>query len=130
MDANSAEDLAPMEQNLRWVAVGRMLMMLCVPLLIALFFDSIFVKIACWLVAVCLLWSLVSGWGDCVFAIAVVLVPLYIYFELSNPPKWLAYVIGVLAVFEFTYIRRRIKLVGQQNSFGSGAGEFDEEYDE
>lgn len=78
---------------------------------IALFIDSIFIKAICWF---CVFWAYISAlriFGPCIMAIAVILLPWYIFIEIDMIPYWLIIIPILITNIEIDYIIFRMKFI-------------------
>ncbi|HER00122.1 MAG TPA: hypothetical protein ENO22_12355 [candidate division Zixibacteria bacterium] len=101
------------EIHLTWMPLFRIAVMMVFPLAIALLFDSIWIKIICWFVFLGMFKSLVSAWGSCVLALAVGILPMYVFVEWDSAPDWLAYIAATILIIEMIYIHRRLKIIAE-----------------
>ncbi len=99
------------EIYLTWAVLLRIAGMMVIPLVVSLLFDPIWIKIICWLVFFSMLMSNVPVWGSCIYAIAIGVLPTYVFFEWDSAPDWLAYIAGFILFIEIIYINRRIKII-------------------
>lgn len=109
------EDLGAMERRLEWRVIFRIFWMPFIPLFAALLLSSTILKVILWGISAVVFFVLVKLWGHSVIAMMLALVPVYVYFEWDKAPGWLAYIVGVLVVFEILFINRRIKEIHTMN---------------
>jgi hypothetical protein len=86
-------------------------LMVLVPLAVALFLESIVMKIICWGILVLIYMSCLPVQGPCVMAIAVGVLPWYVFFEWKASPPWLAIVAGCITLIEVSYIVNRMRFI-------------------
>ena len=106
------EDIAKEELDLTWKIVIKSGIINCFPLVGALFFNSLYVKVPLWLVSLFLFWNSIILFGHSLIALLIAVIPIYIYFEIDDPPKWLAYASGLIIVFQIVFISNRVKQIG------------------
>jgi len=83
------------------------------PLVIALFFESIIIKIFCWGFCLLAYTSYLRVQGPCVTAIMVGILPWYVFFEWKALPQWLAVIASIISLIEISYIRSRMRRIEQ-----------------
>ncbi|MBI3872685.1 MAG: hypothetical protein HY304_06385 [candidate division Zixibacteria bacterium] len=88
-----------------------MALMIVAPLFAALFFNSFVVKAICWAVSLLAYVNFLRLLGPCVMAVAVGILPLYVFFEWNSAPNWLAYIAGAISLLEASYIRQRMRFI-------------------
>jgi|WetSurMetagenome_2_1015567.scaffolds.fasta_scaffold502475_2 hypothetical protein len=109
------EDLAREELGLYWIHIIRAFFMMAIPLFLALLIHSFYIKPIFWLLFLIISFSLVGPWGHTMISTQIILLLLYIYFEIKNAPHWLAYVIGFIIVLNISFISKRIKDIRKLN---------------
>ena len=99
------------EVYLHWKNLAMTTLVISVPLAIALFFESLIMKCVCW--AFCLLAyiTFLPTWGPCVTALAVSVLPWYVFFEWKSAPAWLAIIAAITTLIEISYIRHRMRFL-------------------
>jgi hypothetical protein len=99
------------EIYLRWKNLAIIAIVMLLPLIIALFFNSLVVKIICWVISLLAYISFLRFQGPCIMAIAIGAVPWYIYFELEFSPIWFLIVVFVVSLIEISYIQNRMRFI-------------------
>jgi len=97
------------EIYLQWKQLAMIALMILLPLIIALFFKSLIIKIICWGIFLLAYTSSLRFQGPCATALAVGAVPWYIYLELDFSPIWLLIVAIIITSIEISYIRHRMR---------------------
>jgi hypothetical protein len=105
----SYDELGTREIDLSWIVLWRVFCMLAAPLVICLIFDHWVAEIIIWIMTAGLFWYMVGVWGHSVIAMGTVLLPLYIFCEIDSSPRWLAYLVGALFVWQVHFIKNRLK---------------------
>ena len=78
---------------------------------IALFFNSIFIKAICWFFVFLGYVSTLRVQGPCIMAIAVILLPWYVFIEIDMIPYWLIIIPILITIIEIDYIIFRMKFI-------------------
>lgn len=99
------------EIYLQWKNPAIIAVIVVLPLIVALLFKSLVVKIICWTFSLLAYASYLRVQGPCVMAIAIAALPWYIYLELESLPRWLAIVAILISVVEVSYIRHRMRFI-------------------
>jgi hypothetical protein len=99
------------EIYLRWPNLLNIALMMTVPLVVALFFSSFIVKCLCWIIALSVYMNCLRIRGSCVMAVAVAILPWYIFFEWNSAPIWGALIAGAIALVEISYIKDRMQFI-------------------
>ena len=96
------------EIYLGWKNLAGTALAMLVPLIIALLFQSLIIKVVCWSFFFLLYITYLRSWGPCVMAIAVGVLPWYVFFEWKSSPTWLAIIAVIITLIEISYIRHRM----------------------
>ena len=99
------------EIYLHWKNLAIIALMMIVPLIIGLLFESFVIKVFCWGVCFLVYMICLRVQGPCVTAIAVGTLPWYVYFEWKALPRWLAIIVGIITLIEISYIRHRMRRI-------------------
>jgi len=99
------------EIYLSWKTLNTIIIVLLAPLIIAFFFDSIVVKIICWTISFSAYLSYFRMQGPCITAIAVTILPWYLFFELESLHEWLGIIAIIISIIEISYIRHRMRCI-------------------
>ncbi len=99
------------EIYLRWKNLAIISLVLILPLIIALFFESFVIKVFCWGLCLSAYVSYLRVQGPCVMAIMVGVIPWYIFFEWQSLPKWMAIIAIIISLIEISYIRHRMRKI-------------------
>lgn len=91
-----------------WKNLAGTALVMLVPLIIALLFQSLIIKIVCWAFFLLLYITYLHSWGPCVMAVAVGVLPWYVFFEWKSSPTWLAIIAAIITLIEISYIRHRM----------------------
>lgn len=101
------------EIYLHWWNLAIIAAMIILPLLLALAFDSWWIKIPCWLFSLAAYVSYLRVQGPCVMATAVGALPWYIFLEWDTAPNWLMLLAAVITLVEISYVRHRMRLIAE-----------------
>ena len=101
------------EIYLHWKNLAMIAFVIILPLVIALFFESIIIKIFCWGFCLLAYTSYLRVQGPCVTAIMVGILPWYVFFEWKALPQWLAVIASIISLIEISYIRSRMRRIEQ-----------------
>ncbi len=101
------------EIYLHWKNLAMIAFVMTLPLIIALFFESLIIKIFCWGFCLLAYISYIRVQGPCVMAIMVGIIPWYIFFEWTASPQWLAVIAAIISLIEISYIRHRMRQIEQ-----------------
>jgi len=96
---------------LHWHNLAAITLVIVIPLIVALFFDSLWVKIICWAISLLAYMSYLPVQGPCVQAVAVSILPWYVLFEWRSAPKWLAIIAALISLIEISYVRHRMRAI-------------------
>jgi len=101
------------EIYLRWKNLAIIALVIILPLIFSLFFDSLIIKAFCWGFCFLSYMSYLRVQGPCVTAIIVGALPWYIFFEWETLPRWLVVIAAIISLIEISYIRSRMRRIGQ-----------------
>lgn len=90
-----------------------MSLVMLVPMIVALFFKSFIIKVVCWMIFILGYIIYLPVYGPCVMAIAVAVLPWYVFFEWKSSPEWLAIIATIISLIEISYIRHRMHFIEQ-----------------
>jgi hypothetical protein len=96
------------EIYLHWKNLALIALVIILPLIIALFFESFVIKVFCWGFSFLAYMIYLPVQGPCVTAIAVGALPWYVFFEWKALPRWLAIIATIITLIEISYIRHRM----------------------
>lgn len=97
------------EIYLHWKNLAIIAVVIILPLIIALFFESFIIKAFCWGLCLSAYVSYLRVQGPCVMAIIVGSLPWYVFFEWKALPWWLAIIAAIISLIEISYIRHRMR---------------------
>jgi hypothetical protein len=100
-----------MEWSLSWLVVVRLAAMIAIPFLVALLTDNLYVHWGCWILVALLAYQYIIAWGSTAIALHLAIIPAYLFFEINAAPRWLAYLSGVMMVFQVSFLRRHIRAI-------------------
>ncbi len=101
------------EIYLHWKNLAIIALVMIVPLIIALLFESFVIKVFCWGISLFAYMTYLPVQGPCVTAIAVGALPWYVFFEWKASPKWLVITATIVSLIEISYIRHRMRGIEQ-----------------
>jgi len=101
------------EIYLQWKTLGIIAFVILIPLIIALLVDSLIIKIICGAFSLLSYMSYLRVQGPCVMAIAVIILPWYIYLEWQSAPKVLLAVPIIISLIEISFIRHRMRYISE-----------------
>jgi len=96
------------EIYLGWENLAGIALVMLVPLIIALLFQSLIIKVVCWTFFLLVYIMYLRSWGPCVMAVAASVIPWYVFFEWKSSPTWLAIIAAIITLIEISYIRHRM----------------------
>jgi hypothetical protein len=99
------------EIYLKWKNLFMIAIVILLPLVIALFLESLILKIICWVISLIMYIIYLRFQGPCITALAVGALPWYIYFEWETSPRWLFAIAVIVSLLEISYIRHRMALI-------------------
>ena len=105
------ENPTQMESELEWIVLWRLFIMILIPLIPAIFVNNIFLKIILWVISFFIFYYSVKIWGQIVFSLAIIIILIYLVFEISNLPNWYFYLASGIVIFQIFYMKSYLQKI-------------------